>query len=238
MTEKRQGRRSAEDAAKTRFHILSVAADLFCEMGYARVSLRQISDQAGVSHSLLRHHFGSKEKIWHAISDGLNAYMSEYMKHVIEQISDSAPANIIIYEFTLRLLAHSLMNRQPIQLIADSVRQDNSLFDYYIGRTGEIETLMETLADDYHKQFPSKRLNIWEVKWELMMYAHSAASLTPFLCGTWPDAKNLDEILLKHLNMFNQSLIEKYHVEPQYILKPTSVAELVYESHNDWKGFC
>ena len=57
MTEKRQGRRSAEDALKTRFIILTVAADLFCEFGYAKVSLRQISDKAGVSHSLLRHQY-------------------------------------------------------------------------------------------------------------------------------------------------------------------------------------
>ncbi|OXX74198.1 TetR/AcrR family transcriptional regulator, partial [Vibrio sp. V03_P4A6T147] len=65
---KRQGRRSATDAQKTKRDILVVAADLFCELGYARVSLRTISEKAGVSHSLLRHHFGSKEQIWRSIS--------------------------------------------------------------------------------------------------------------------------------------------------------------------------
>ncbi|GAL04420.1 transcriptional regulator TetR family [Photobacterium aphoticum] len=71
MTEKKQGRRSAQAAEETKLHIMTVAADMFCELGYERVSLRNISDRAGVSHSLIRHHFGSKEKIWHSISDCL-----------------------------------------------------------------------------------------------------------------------------------------------------------------------
>lgn len=62
MTEKKQGRRSAKDAEETRFLIMGVAADMFCEQGYDSVSLRNISEKAGVSHSLIRHHFGSKRK--------------------------------------------------------------------------------------------------------------------------------------------------------------------------------
>jgi AcrR family transcriptional regulator len=51
MSEKKQGRRSAQDAQQTKTDILQVAAELFCELGYERVSLRNISDKAGVSHS-------------------------------------------------------------------------------------------------------------------------------------------------------------------------------------------
>lgn len=54
MIEKKQGRRSAQDAQKTRYHIITIAAELFCELGYSRVSLRHISEKAGVSHSLIR----------------------------------------------------------------------------------------------------------------------------------------------------------------------------------------
>lgn len=235
MTEKRQGRRSAEDALKTRFIILTVAADLFCEFGYAKVSLRQISDKAGVSHSLLRHHFGSKEKIWHAISDGLHSYMSQYMKLILSHIPQETPANITLYRFTLRLLAHSLVNRKPIQLIADSVRQEEALFDYYIGTAGEIEHVIEELATEYNHQFPDKSLNVWEMKWQLLMFAHSAASLTPFLKETWSHVTtNLDECLLLHLNLFNQTLVAKYHVDEAYIEHPKSVQELVYDMKCDW----
>lgn len=235
MREKRQGRRSAEDALKTRFTILTVAADLFCEFGYAKVSLRQISDKAGVSHSLLRHHFGSKEKIWHAISDGLHSYMSQYMKLILSHIPPETPANILLYRFTLRLLAHSLVNRKPIQLIADSVRQDDALFDYYIGTAGEIERVIEDLAAEYNQQFPDKSLNVWEVKWQLLMFAHSAASLTPFLKETWAEVTtDLNECLLHHLNLFNQTLVAKYHVDEANIEHPKSVQELVYDMKCDW----
>ncbi len=58
MTDKKQGRRSANDAYKTRLHILKEATDLFCQFGYDRVSLRNISDKAGISHSLIRPRIG------------------------------------------------------------------------------------------------------------------------------------------------------------------------------------
>ncbi|MEK6214562.1 MAG: TetR/AcrR family transcriptional regulator, partial [Vibrio fluvialis] len=103
MTEKRQGRRSAQDAQKTRYHILKVAAEMFCELGYARVSLRHISEKAGVSHSLIRHHFGSKEKIWHSISDGLHLYMQHYIRKVLDNIPDTTPVNVKLYTFIMRL---------------------------------------------------------------------------------------------------------------------------------------
>ena len=79
MTEKKQGRRSAKDAEETRFQILRVAAEMFCDLGYERESLRNISEKAGVSHSLIRHHFGSKDKIWYAVSDCLHDYIQRYI---------------------------------------------------------------------------------------------------------------------------------------------------------------
>ncbi len=79
MNERKQGRRSAEAAEHTKCVILKVAADMFCELGYSRVSLRNISEKAGVSHSLIRHHFGSKEKIWQAVSDAMDEYLQDYM---------------------------------------------------------------------------------------------------------------------------------------------------------------
>ena len=59
MSERKQGRRSAQAAEETKGEILCVAGELFCGLGYERVSLRQISEKAGVSHSLIRHHFGN-----------------------------------------------------------------------------------------------------------------------------------------------------------------------------------
>lgn len=236
MTEKKQGRRNAQDAQKTRYHILEVATELFCELGYARVSLRNISEKAGVSHSLIRHHFGSKEKIWHAISDGLHIYMEHYIRRILQEIPDNTPANIQLYLFSVRLLAHMLIVKQPIQLIADAVRQEDALFDYFIDHSGELECLIETLAQEYNEQFSQTPIKIWEIKWQMIMYAHSAASLTPFLKETWrEETDDLDECLLRHWNLYNLLMVEKFHIDEHTRLSPSCVHELVYELDESWR---
>ncbi|EJL6341798.1 TetR/AcrR family transcriptional regulator [Vibrio cholerae] len=236
MIEKKQGRRSAQDAQKTRYHIITIAAELFCELGYSRVSLRHISEKAGVSHSLIRHHFGSKEKIWHSISDGLHDYMIRYMQTVLQAMPADTPVNVKLYTFLMRMLAHGLIIKQPIQLIADAVRQEDKLFDYFLDTSGEIERLVESLADDYNRQYPQSPIHLWEIKWQLIMYTHSAASLTPFMRATWaPEIEDVSACLLKHWQLFNALMIEKFHVAKPYIMQPNSVDELVYTLSCDWR---
>lgn len=209
---------------------MRVATELFCELGYERVSLRNISDKAGVSHSLIRHHFGSKEQIWYSISDGLHRYMESYMQTIISHMPDNAGSNIKLYLFAVRLLAHMLDCKQPIQFIADAVRQEDALFDYFIDSSGEIENLVNHLAQQYNQEHPNNQVKIWEVKWQMMMFAHSAASLTPFMKETWSDeTDDLSSCLLNHWQMFNRMMACRFEVPQEMVLNPTTLSELVYE---------
>ena len=63
------GRRSAETAARTRSAILQAALDHFAEHGFEGASLRRIAAEAGTTHGLIRHHFGTKEGLWRAMVD-------------------------------------------------------------------------------------------------------------------------------------------------------------------------
>ena len=229
MTERKQGRRSAQDAENTKKAILLVAADMFCTLGYERVSLRHISERAGVSHSLIRHHFGSKEKIWHAISDELHTFMENYLHTIIENIPKEAPANEKLYLFAVRLLAKMLVFKQPIQLIADAVRQEDALFDYFIDSSGELQAIVSSMADAYNCDFPQTPVKVWEIKWQMIMYAHSAASLTPFLSETWSDeTDDINECLLLHWNMYSRVTAARLQVAEEKILRPSSILELTY----------
>lgn len=48
----------------TKDKILAAAKTLFVEHGFAGTSMGKIAKLAGVTHSLLFHHFGNKEKLW------------------------------------------------------------------------------------------------------------------------------------------------------------------------------
>ncbi len=229
MIERKQGRRSAQDAVKTKADILRVAANMFCELGYERVSLRQISERAGVSHSLIRHHFGSKEKIWYAISDCLQEFMIGYIHTIIENMPHKLPANEKMYIFAVRLLAHMLVSKQPIQLIADAVRQEDALLDYFVDKSGKIQAVVDAIADEYNQEHPQTPINVWEIKWQMIMYAHGAASLTPFMLQTWAEeTDDIEQCLLNHWQMFNKIMAHRLQVDPDKVLNPKSISELVY----------
>tara|TARA_Y100001956_G_C4119626_1_gene186724 strand:+ start:1856 stop:2557 length:702 start_codon:yes stop_codon:yes gene_type:complete len=230
MVVRKQGRRSAQDAENTKREIMKVATELFCELGYERVSLRNISEKAGVSHSLIRHHFGSKEQIWYAISDGLHKYMENYLHVIINNMPKNVEANVKLYLFSVQLLAHMLIVKQPIQLIADAVRQEDALFDYFIDNTGEIETLINRISEEYNSQNPGTPVKIWELKWQMIMFAHSAASLTPFMKETWRDeTKDYNQCLLNHWGMFNHMMACRFSIPEDQQLKPSRVEDLVFE---------
>jgi TetR/AcrR family transcriptional regulator len=46
---------------------------IFAQQGFDAVSLRAIAQRAGLTHGLLRHHFGSKEDVWLAVVGAANA---------------------------------------------------------------------------------------------------------------------------------------------------------------------
>ncbi|WP_282175937.1 TetR/AcrR family transcriptional regulator [Vibrio nereis] len=229
MSERKQGRRSAQSAEQTKCAILRVATELFCELGYERVSLRNISEKVGVSHSLIRHHFGSKEKIWHAISDGLHKYMERYLRTIIENMPNNTTPSIKLYTFSVRLLAHMLTFKQPIQLIADAVRQEDALFDYFIDSAGEIEAIVNRISDEYNNDHPDTPINVWEIKWQMIMFAHGAASLTPFMMETWSEeTDDYQQCLLNHWQLYNTMMACRFNIPESEVLKPEKVADLVY----------
>jgi len=56
--------RRRRDPAATRAAILETAERLFLQDGFEKVSTSRIASGAGVTKSLIHHHFGSKEALW------------------------------------------------------------------------------------------------------------------------------------------------------------------------------
>lgn len=228
MAERKQGRRSAQTSEETKMHILCVAGNMFCKSGYEKVSLRNISEAAGVSHSLIRHHFGSKEQIWYAISDALHDYMEEYISALIAELPKNNPANLSLYQFAVKLLAHTLIVPYPIQFAADAVRQEGEFFDYFIDQHGKFEQTMLDLTDLHNSENPDFPVNMFEVKWQLILFAHGAHSLNPMMKQIWLDQTNdADEALYHHWNLFNRQLARYLNIAKQDYIQPETLRELM-----------
>jgi AcrR family transcriptional regulator len=61
--------RRAEQRAETRSRLLSAAAELFAERGFAAASVEQIAARAGYTIGALYDHFGGKEGLFLALAD-------------------------------------------------------------------------------------------------------------------------------------------------------------------------
>lgn len=59
--------RRHRDPAAAQTAVLDAALELFAQDGFADTSLRDISRKSGVSHTLILHHFGSKEALYSAV---------------------------------------------------------------------------------------------------------------------------------------------------------------------------
>jgi AcrR family transcriptional regulator len=69
MTAEKRQRAPYANGQRTRAALVASAFDVFAERGYQRLSLRQIADEIGTSHTALLHHFGSKDALLHAVLD-------------------------------------------------------------------------------------------------------------------------------------------------------------------------
>src|SRR4030042_5075163 len=70
---KQLGKQSNEVSVKTKKKIIVSALKIFAREGFSNAKLRDIASLAGTTHSLIRHHFGSKDDLWKAVVDyGLN----------------------------------------------------------------------------------------------------------------------------------------------------------------------
>lgn len=79
--------RKPRDGEQTRENILSAAEQVFAERGFDGASLRDLADAAGVTRSLIHHHFGSKEDLWLAVADHLFADYGAHQAEILERPS-------------------------------------------------------------------------------------------------------------------------------------------------------
>ncbi|RKF15953.1 TetR/AcrR family transcriptional regulator [Alginatibacterium sediminis] len=235
--QRKQGRRSAKEAQETKLEILKTAAHLFCEQGYERVSLRHISEKADISHSLIRHHFGSKEDIWRCISDGLHVHMLQILSKLISELPAQKPENQRLYTFSVKILAQLLSFPQPIQFIADAVRSNDELIDYFIDTDGGLEDSVMSLVDAYNNKFPQRMISMWEIKWQILIHAQSPWSLRPFIKQVWGNGdENFDDSLLNHWEMFNRQMIAIFAIEQADEIHPHQLSDIVFDLECSWQA--
>ena len=87
----------------TKIRILDEALNMFAENGYKGTNLRDLASRLGLSKSALYKHYVSKEDIWNALLDRMEAYYAERFGSA-EHISDMPKSCDELYTVTMGMI--------------------------------------------------------------------------------------------------------------------------------------
>ena len=136
------GRQPEAVAQQTRQRIVQSASTIFAERGFEGVSLRDIAEHAGVTHGLLRHHFGSKEDIWRSVIDATVAnYVAELAPLLAGAEEGSPPAEAL--RTAARLLIRTTARRPDVaRLLMHEGIVGGPRLDYFMQQIAPIRVRM------------------------------------------------------------------------------------------------
>ena len=77
------------DSETRRSNILEAAESVFVERGFAATSMSEIASRAGVTKSLIHHHFGSKEELWQEVK---RRRLDDYSQLQLRSMADRGPS--------------------------------------------------------------------------------------------------------------------------------------------------
>jgi len=90
----------------TRAAILDAAEEVFLERGYAAAPLSAIANNAGVTKSLLHHHFESKQNLWAEVKQRRFKHYADVQMAMIRESRDDEGTQVLrdSFEFYFRFL--------------------------------------------------------------------------------------------------------------------------------------
>lgn len=94
-----ESRAFSREGEATRQAILKAAEELFVAHGFAATSTATVARVAGVTKSLIHHHFGSKRELWDAVK---LVVMEEYGRRQ-QQLLEERPPGLALIEESIRI---------------------------------------------------------------------------------------------------------------------------------------
>lgn len=114
-----------------RAEIVRAARDSFAEKGYAKASLRDIAERAGITHAGLLHHFRNKDEL---LAEVLAERDSEEWHYGASQVDSADRLAPYLGELIRHHQKAPELMRLWIELAAAASRSDHPAHDYFVER--------------------------------------------------------------------------------------------------------
>jgi AcrR family transcriptional regulator len=83
--------RRVDRGRATREQLVTAATELFAQRGYEHTSIEAVLEQTGASRGSLYHHFASKQALFEAVVDGVEAQVGEAVVAAGSEVGDDDP---------------------------------------------------------------------------------------------------------------------------------------------------
>ena len=145
-------RRRRRDPEATQAAILAAAEELFLDAGPADTPMSQIARRAGVTKSLIHHHFGSKEDLWNEVKRRHFDKYYEAQKQMLSSTRGTAELlrdSLVTYFRFLQSDPHSVrfMSWRFVETVDPCFDQEQELFELGIERIREAQASGELRSD-------------------------------------------------------------------------------------------
>lgn len=107
--------------------ILAAAAREFAENGYKGASLRNIGKEAGVHFQLIRHYFGSKDKLWEIVVDTLFERSLSFAL-LIEKATRGQKPKERLHAQIRGLMSHDLENPELLMIFMQEEIRNSEIY--------------------------------------------------------------------------------------------------------------
>lgn len=113
---RRPGRPRSTDV-DSREKLLAAALLAFSELGFAGASLRAIALSAGFDVAMIFHHFGSKERLWLAVGESIEADFQQSLSHELVPLMEGDHPIAERVTRVLDVLVEKLIERPAITML-------------------------------------------------------------------------------------------------------------------------
>ena len=157
-----QGRRSAEVAERTKLVIVEAALAAFADHGFEGASLRDIAQRAGVTHGLIRHHFGNKEAIFRAVVDySVGVYEASYAEihHLVQEGAHLEDPVAVLKRNVRTFAAVSARHPEMMRLLMHEGAHPSERIDYFHQRISNFDSFYDELFNRAQETGALKQFN-------------------------------------------------------------------------------
>ena len=160
-----RGKQSKVVSDRTKERIIQAALEVFAKEGFFNAKLRDIAEIAGTTHSLIRHHFGSKEDLWKAVVDyGLNMHEGR-LKKVLERRDKEDPVELFKNCIKSYIL-FTVKNTELSKILLNDNSRNSPHLDYIIEKQRTVHNIIEPVfkraqACGYFKGFNHDSFTIY-----------------------------------------------------------------------------